>query len=67
MEWGVGKVMEITASAVRIQFSDGKNRKIAASHFTCIEPGDPASFVPPTEVTVETKVARARKAPAKKK
>ena len=66
-EWGVGKVLEISASAVMIQFSDGKSRKIAASHFACIQPGDPGSYLPPPDVPAETKVPRARKVTAKKK
>jgi transcription elongation factor GreA-like protein len=66
-EWGVGKVLEITASSVMIQFSDGKNRKIAASHFTCIEPGNPDFFVPLPEVPADVKAPRTRKTAVKKK
>ncbi|MDR3580786.1 MAG: DUF3553 domain-containing protein [Oryzomonas sp.] len=63
LEWGAGKVMEITASSAMIQFSDGKNRKIAVSHFTTLQPAAPNSFLPPPEVLVETKGARAAKSP----
>ena len=46
IEWGVGKVMEISALKATIQFSDGVVRKIASSHYTILQPGDPDSFVP---------------------
>lgn len=46
IEWGVGKVVEVAALKATIQFSDGIIRKIASSHFTILEPADPASFVP---------------------
>jgi len=53
-EWGVGKVMEVTACKATIQFSDGIIRKIASSHYAILEPADPASFVPiPESVLVE--------------
>jgi transcription elongation factor GreA-like protein len=68
LEWGAGKVMEITANSAMIQFSDGKNRKIAVSHFTTLQPAAPNSFLPPPEVLVEAKAARAtRGAKAAKK
>ena len=63
LEWGAGKVMEITASSVMIQFSDGKNRKIAVSHFTTLQPAAPNSFLPPPEALVVTKAARAARSP----
>ena len=44
-EWGTGKVVEVTALKATIQFSDGIIRKIASSHFTILQPADPASFV----------------------
>jgi hypothetical protein len=46
IEWGVGKVVEVTALKATIQFSDGIIRKIASSHYTILQPADPASFVP---------------------
>lgn len=49
LEWGSGKVLEVTAAMVTIQFSDGKNRKIAASHFSTLQPADAASYSPPPE------------------
>ncbi|MGD0584711.1 MAG: DUF3553 domain-containing protein [Oryzomonas sp.] len=67
LEWGAGKVMEITANSAMIQFSDGKNRKIAVSHFTTLQPAAPNSFLPPPEVLVEAKTARARSPRAAKK
>ena len=45
IEWGVGKVMEVSDLKATIQFSDGIIRKIASSHFTILQPADPASFV----------------------
>ena len=45
IEWGVGKVVEVTALKATIQFSDGILRKIASSHYTILQPADPASFV----------------------
>ena len=67
LEWGVGKVLEITPSSVRIQFNDGKSRKIASSHYTSLQPGDPKSFSPPPEAPVEIKAPRAPRAAKKKK
>lgn len=53
-EWGVGKVVEVTASKATIQFSDGNIRKIASSHYTILEPANPAFIVPdPKGVPVE--------------
>lgn len=66
LEWGVGKVLEITPSSVRIQFNDGKSRKIASSHFASLQPGDPKSFSPPPEAPVEAKATRAPRAAKKK-
>jgi hypothetical protein len=65
-EWGTGKILEVTSGSVMIQFSDGKNRKIAASHFATLEPASPGSFLPPTEVLVAAK-SRIPRAPRKKK
>lgn len=45
IEWGVGKVVEVSALKATIQFSDGVVRKIASSHYTVLQPADPASFV----------------------
>ncbi len=67
LEWGVGKVLERTANSVMIQFSDGKNRKIAVSHFTFLRLAAPGSFIPPSEAPVETKAPRAPRAAKKKK
>ena len=44
-EWGVGKVVEMAALKATIQFSDGIIRKIASSHYSKLQPADPASFV----------------------
>lgn len=65
--WGAGKVMEVTATSAMIEFSDGKNRKIAASYFFNLEPAAPDSYVPHAEVPVVTKTVRAPRAVKKKK
>jgi hypothetical protein len=65
--WGSGKVLEVTATLAMIQFSDGTNRKIAASHFKTLEPAVPASFSPPADASPAAKSARALKVTKKKK
>ena len=67
LEWGSGKVLEVTAAMATIQFSDGKNRKIAASHFTTLQPAAAASFLPPPETAPAVKAVRAPRAVKKKK
>ena len=47
IEWGVGKVMEVTPLRATIQFSDGIIRKISCSHYTILHPADSASFLLP--------------------
>lgn len=56
VEWGVGKVMEVTDLKATIQFSDGIVRKIAASHYLTLQPADAALFVPLPESVPEVKV-----------
>lgn len=63
-EWGVGKVMEVTHLRATIQFSDGIIRKIASSHYTILQPADPASFVPIPE---SVPVVKARATPKRQK
>jgi hypothetical protein len=46
-QWGAGLVVEIIDNKATIQFSDGVNRKIAASHYSSLELADPKSFMPP--------------------
>jgi hypothetical protein len=58
MEWGAGKVLEVTAKMATIQFSDGISRKIAASHFTTLHPAATASYIPPAEAAPVVKKAR---------
>jgi hypothetical protein len=67
LEWGVGKVVEVTADMARIQFSDGKNRKIVASHFTSLQPADAASYTPPPEAAPVVKALRTPRATKIKK
>ncbi len=66
-EWGVGKVLEVTAAMATIHFSDGKNRKIAASHFASLQPAAAASYIPPSETAPIVKALRTPKAARKKK
>jgi hypothetical protein len=54
--WGTGKVVEVTPLKATIQFSDGIIRKIASSHYTILQPADPASFVPIPENVPTVKV-----------
>ena len=67
LEWGAGKVLEVTAAMATIQFSDGKNRKIAASHFMTLQPAAAASFLPPPETAPALKAVRAPRTVKKKK
>ncbi len=59
LEWGVGKVLEVSASKATIQFSDGKNRKIAASHFTTLQPVAASLYVAPPEAAPVAKASKA--------
>jgi hypothetical protein len=65
-EWGIGKVTEVNEIRATIQFNDGMIRKITSSHFTNLQPADPASYLPPVEKVAAPKV-RAVRAPAKPK
>lgn len=56
IEWGVGKVVEVNGLKATIQFSDGIIRKIASSHYTILQPADPASFVSSVEIVPTPKV-----------
>lgn len=69
VEWGVGKVVEVSPYRVSIQFNDGATRKIACSHFTSLLPAEPSLFIPilPLVQKVATKAApRQKKAAASK-
>lgn len=59
-EWGAGKVIEVTNAMATIQFSDGKSRKIAASHYAALQSADSASYLPPP---ADVPVAKPRSAP----
>lgn len=61
IEWGVGKVMEVATLKATIQFSDGIVRKIASSHYTILQPADPALFVSPVASVAVPKVRAATK------
>lgn len=67
LEWGSGKVVEVTAAMATIKFSDGKSRKIAASHFGILQPADKASYSPPPEAEVEAAKPRRTTRTANKK
>ena len=67
LEWGAGKVLEVTTAMATIHFSDGKNRKIAASHFTTLQPAAVASYLPPPETAPAVKAIRAIRTAKKKK
>lgn len=61
VEWGVGKVIEVTDLKATIQFSDGIIRKIASSHYMILQPADSASFVLPVGSESLPKVRAATK------
>lgn len=65
MEWGVGKIMEVKDLKATIQFSDGIIRKIAASHYSSLQPADSALFIEIPESIPVVKV-RATTSKAKK-
>jgi hypothetical protein len=46
IEWGIGKVVELTSQRASIQFNDGIIRKIACSHFTSLLPAERSLFLP---------------------
>ena len=56
IEWGVGKVVEVTPLKATIRFSDGIIRKIASSHYTILQPADSALFLPPADSVPVVKV-----------
>jgi hypothetical protein len=66
LAWGAGKVLEVTVAKATILFSDGKSRKIAASHFANLQPAEAASYSPPP-VAVPAAKARPAARTAKKK
>ncbi len=66
LKWGSGKVLEVTAAMATIQFSDGKSRKIAASHFITLVPTAASSFVPPPEPPSTPQILKSPRAAKKK-
>jgi len=64
IEWGVGKVVEVAALKATIQFSDGIIRKIASSHYSILQPADPAFFVP---IPASVAIVKVRATPKKPK
>ena len=67
LEWGVGKVLEVTDAKATIHFSDGKSRKIAASHFNDLRPAAADSYIPPPEEAPVVKTGRPPRTTKKKK
>lgn len=66
MEWGTGKVLEVSKAMATIGFSDGKNRKIAATHYSSLQMADADSYSPPVKAAPAVKTAStARKAKKK--
>jgi len=66
-EWGIGKVVEVNDIRATIQFSDGMIRKITSSHFTSLQPADPASYLPPVEKVPAAKTRAPRAVSTKPK
>jgi len=62
MEWGVGKIVELTDLRATIQFNDGIVRKISCSHYTVLQPADSALYISPEGCESVAKV----RAPAKR-
>ncbi len=68
LEWGTGKVLEVSATMAAILFSDGKSRKIAASHFSILQPASASTYVPPPpEAAPPAKAPRAPRTASKKR
>jgi hypothetical protein len=67
LEWGAGKVLEVTSAMATIHFSDGKNRKIASSHFSSLQPAAADSYIPPSEAVTVVKSLKTLKTVKKKK
>ncbi len=57
-QWGAGKVLEVSATMATIDFSDGKNRKIAASHFSTLQPAPPNAYTPSSMAPQSVKARR---------
>lgn len=66
-QWGAGKVLAVTPFMVTIRFSDGKDRKIAASHFGTLHSADASLYVPPPVAAPEPARSAARKSTKVKK
>jgi len=60
VEWGIGKVMEVTAIRATIEFTDGVVRKIVSSHYPSLVQADPASFVSKPAIVPVAKVRATR-------
>lgn len=64
LQWGSGKVLEVSATMAMINFSDGINRKISSSFFSILQRAATESYIPAPDASPAVKV---RRAPAKKK
>jgi len=67
LQWGAGKVLEVTSQKITIKFSDGISRKIAASHYSSLKPADAASYTPPPEHVPVAKTRPAARTAKRKK
>ncbi len=65
-EWGSGMVVEVADGRATIRFSDGIIRKIAATHYSTLQPADRTSYVLPPENVPEVKKVRAVRKSQKK-
>lgn len=65
-EWGAGMVVAVGDGRATIQFSDGIVRKIAASHYSTLQPAEATSYLPPAENAPEVKKVRAVRKSVKK-
>lgn len=64
VEWGVGKVVEVSEYRVSIHFNDGTTRKIASTHFASLVRAEPGSYIEANPVV--EKATLTAKAPRKK-
>jgi hypothetical protein len=65
-EWGAGMVVAVGDGRATIQFSDGIIRKIAASHYSTLQPADATSYLAPPDNVPEVKKVRAVRKSVKK-
>ncbi|WP_129126456.1 DUF3553 domain-containing protein [Geomonas oryzae] len=68
VEWGSGKVVEVTTQWASIHFNDGGVRKISCSHFAKLMPAEASSFkpLPPVVPKAEAEAVKVKKRAGRK-